>query len=596
MNKIISKEFITELLFQTDIVELISNKINVHKKGKNFSSLCPFHKEDHPSFIINKEKQFFYCFGCGIHGNAIDFLMNHDNLNFIESIEELSYICNIKIPYKKFNNNLQKNIIKRKKIYEILKIINIFYQKNLKNTKNESVKNFLKEKNLNNDIIKKFNVGLSTSESKDLIKFFNYNKEKKKLLVESGMIIINKKKQYYNHFRNRIMFPIKNKIGNIVGFGGRSLNNEIPKYINSPETKIFHKKKQLYGLYEIQKKNKNPKKIIIVEGYTDVITLTQYKIDFTVASLGIHISKEQIEILFRITDNIICCYDGDKAGKKATWNTLKSTLPYIEDTKQINFIILPKGEDPDSLIRKIGTIKFKKIIKNSTPLSEFLFKKLLKKIKKKYYNEITKLNVIALPLIEKIPGKITKTLLKQKLNKIQGIIYDPKLEKQINILYPRKIKLNSFDIPIKTGYNIIKILIALLIQNPKLINLINNKLNNKEIKKLKIPGIKIFIHLTKYCKKIKKINTGQLLELYRGNKYYRIINHLSTWDHMIKKKDQNLFLNDGLNKIYKFILQKQQNKLLKKAKTDGLNKKNKIILWNINKTLAKINNKIKLNE
>lgn len=587
MNKIIPKEFIVELLFQIDIVNLISNKINVNQKGKNFSSLCPFHNEKNPSFTINKEKQYFYCFGCGIHGNAIDFLMNYEKLNFIESIEELSSICNTKIPYIKFGNNFKKQLIKKKKIYNLLKKIGNFYHKNLINTKNELVIKFLKNKQIDEKTIKKFNIGLSNSKPKNLIQLFATNIEKKTLLIESGMIVANKKKQYYDHFRNRIMFPIKNKKGDIIGFGGRSLNNETPKYINSPETKIFHKKNQLYGLYEIQKKNKIPEKIILVEGYTDVIALTKHKINYTVASLGVHISKKQIHSLFKITNNIICCYDGDKAGKLATWKTLKLALPYMNDINQINFILLPKGEDPDTLIHKIGKKEFKKIINNSIPLSKFLFKKLIQKIKEKYYNEIIKLNIIALPLIEKIPGKITKILLKQKLNKIQGIIYDPKLEKQIDILYPRKIKINSFDIPIKTRYNLIKILIALLIQNPTLINNISNKLNNEKIKDLKIPGIKIFINLIKFCILNKNINTGQLLELYRGTNHYKIINYLSTWNHMIKKKDQCIFFKDGLKKICNFILQKQQNELLTKAKLEGLNKKNKIILWNINKTLAK---------
>ncbi|WP_343189981.1 DNA primase [Buchnera aphidicola (Astegopteryx bambusae)] len=415
----IPKSFINELLSNTNIVDIISSKIKTIKRGKNYYSICPFHNEKTPSFSISFEKQFYYCFGCHVHGNAIDFLINYEKMNFLESIKELSSLNGMKIPNSKIIN---KKYYKKKKLYNTLKKISLIYKNNIYKKKNKNVTKYLKTRKINKKSIETFSIGYSNNLK--IIKNYYIKKNKKfiKNLIKSGILYKNTNNTIYNRFVERIMFPIKNLKGEINGFGGRTIFNKVPKYLNSPETIIFKKKENLYGLFETYKNNRKPiKKLLIVEGYFDVITLFQNKIKYAISILGTSINEKIIKKLFNITNTIICCYDGDDAGKKASWKTLKISLAYIEDNKILKFIFLPKGEDPDSIIKKEGHKKFLLRIKNAIPMSKFLFTKLLKNNKLSNPEEKTKFSIQVKNIIEKIPGKIIKFFLKKNLIKKLGI-------------------------------------------------------------------------------------------------------------------------------------------------------------------------------
>ncbi|WP_343188254.1 DNA primase [Buchnera aphidicola (Ceratoglyphina bambusae)] len=437
----IPKNFINELLHNTNIVEIINSKMKVKKIGKNYYSLCPFHNEKTPSFSISYEKQFYYCFGCHVHGNAIDFLMNYEKINFIESIKELSELNGMKIPYEK-NKNYEKENNQKNELHKILHKVLKKYKKNILKEKNKNIKKYLFNRGINEKSIKIFSLGYSCNIIKKYKKNIYNDKKYKKKLIESGILYKNKKNILCNRFINRIMFPIKNINGKINGFGGRSTSIQFPKYINSPETKIFQKRNNLYGLYELYKYNKKIKKIIIVEGYFDVIKLHQNYIKYTVSTLGTSINQNTIKKLFRISDTLIYCYDGDIAGKKAAWKTLEISLPCIYDNKILKFIFLPKGEDPDSIIQKEGRKKFKMRIKKALPMSEFLFEKLIKNVNLLIPEEKSKFSNVIIKMIEKIPGKMIKTFLKKKLKNKLGIL---DIYKFNNFFLKKKVKKKNIN-------------------------------------------------------------------------------------------------------------------------------------------------------
>ncbi|XZR53175.1 MAG: DNA primase [Enterobacteriaceae bacterium] len=518
INIKISKNFIKNLIYITNLANLINKRINLKKKGNYYISHCPFHNEKNPSFTVNNEKQFYYCFGCNIHGNAIDFLMKYEKLTFVESIKELSIINNVEIIYKNKNITNKLILFNKENLYKIMEKISILYQQNLWGKNGIKAIKYLKNRGLNEDIIKKFSLGLSIFKKDDIFKKFGYNKDNIEFLNKTGMIII-KKKKIYDRFSNRIMFPINNKNKKIIGFGARTFNNNLPKYLNSPETEIFHKSKNFYGLYKFKNKNKI-KYILIVEGYIDFIMLKQYKINYVVALLGTFITKYHIESLFQITKIIIFCYDGDTAGKRAAWNSLKVTLPYIKDDKQIKFIFLPDNEDPDTLIRKEGTEKFKKRIKNAITFTNFFFEKISYKLDLNNIYDKIKLSNKALNLISKIPSNLLKINLKKILSIKIGLINDTQLQ------YWSK----HNDLNIKQNFEIKKTnmrnIISLLIQNPKLSKLIPS-INKLEIIKKNYPGLDLLIELFNIINKYSNINTGQLLEIYRNNKIIKILSKLN---------------------------------------------------------------------
>ncbi|MCW5196535.1 DNA primase [Buchnera aphidicola (Pemphigus obesinymphae)] len=577
----IPKVFIDELLIKTNIIDLINSRIPLKKKGQNYHAKCPFHNEKTPSFTVNDKKQFYYCFGCNAHGNVIDFLMNYEHLTFIESIETLSILNRLTIPYNIGYKKNKNEYNKRNELYCLLKTISDIYKKNIVNDNTNEAYLYLKKRGINGKMINDFSIGFAPKEWNNMSNKIILNQKNRNTLIDSGILMLNKQGYPYDRFRGRIIFPIKDNYGRISGFGARNLDNKKPKYINSPETNIFHKSRQLYGLYEIKKKYPKPDKLLIVEGYIDVIMLTQFKINYAVASLGTSITSEHIQLLFRTTNNIIYCYDGDNSGKEAAWRTLKKSLPYIQDGKSIKFIFLPQDEDPDTIVRKEGKKAFENRINQATNLSKFLFHKLLKNINLSSIEGRSYLSAIAVPLIKLIPGGTMRIYLKQILAHKLGI---PDLNQLEQLFIKNKKKIENYSIkPIKQ--NRMRILISLLIQNPYLAK---NVPSVEQLNNLKIKGLTLFLELTEMCKNNPKTNTGQILEAYRNTDIISVLYKLAKWDHMIiEKETKNVFL-DLLSGLYNKILEIRQELLINKERKKGLNNTEKKELWSINKKLAGI--------
>ncbi|WP_339044876.1 DNA primase [Candidatus Zinderia endosymbiont of Aphrophora alni] len=399
----INKKNIKEILNSINIIEIINNYITLKNKGSNYIALCPFHNEKNPSFTVNQEKQFYYCFGCKTSGNVINFLTNFLKINFLEAIKILSKNKQ-SIIYKK------PRIIKKKKInkIEILNLINIakhFFMKQLFLSKNALI--YLKNRKISYKIIKKFNIGYAKNKWNLLYKEFL--KYKFLNFLDSTLIIKNNiNNYYYDRFRGRIIFPIKNIHGQTIGFGGRTIKNDKIKYLNSPKTEIFEKKNILYGLYEVKKKIQKKNYVLVTEGYIDVLTLYQSGFKNTVAVLGSTCTLIHIKKLLQQTKNIIFCFDGDEAGKLATINTLKVCLKIKIDKKIIKFIFLPNGYDPDTFIKKFGSEKFKILIKNSIPFSKFLINIIIGNNNINNFQDCIKIKLKAKEILRKMQGSLLK--------------------------------------------------------------------------------------------------------------------------------------------------------------------------------------------
>ncbi|QJC35715.1 DNA primase [Enterobacteriaceae endosymbiont of Donacia sparganii] len=574
MIKYISPTFINNLLDQIDIVYLIKNRVKLKKKGKNFFGICPFHLEKNPSFVVNSTRQLYHCFGCGVHGNIIDFIMNFDNLSFLESIESIANIFNIPIIYAK-KSYLSKKIYKNNIYYKLISNLSIFYKKSLFDPLGKEAYKYLLNRGFNLYIIKYFSIGFSPFYWTN--KISNNTKNIKILYEKLGILQIDKKNNnYYDIFYNRIIFPIKNIKGLIVGFGGRVLKNQNPKYLNSSENNIFHKSNELYGLFETKKENNIIKKVLVVEGYIDVISLFQFDIKYVVAILGTSITNMHIKKLFSITNKIIYCYDGDKAGIEAQWKSLKISLPFLVNGKQIRFMILPDGEDPDSLIRKEGKILFEKRINNTLSFSKFFFKRLFLKNFFSSCEEKTSLIYKALSFIKLIPDYFFQINLIKKLGEKIGIInlidiYD-------SFKYEKKIIINN-----NFKKTTIRRLLSLLIQNPKLINLVPKL---EFFKSSNINGLFFFIKFVNFYKN-QNLTTVKILEQYRGTKLKKVLETLLTWNHMIPDNEiENFFIN-LIKKLKINILEDRQEYLISLERIKGLDYKKKQELWSLNKILIK---------
>jgi len=571
----IPRIFINELLARTDIVDLIKVRAKLKKQGKNYLARCLFHYEKTPSLIINSDKQFYYCFGCGAHGNAIDFLMNYDRLQFIESIEELAAINGMDVLYEDGTSTNYIEYQKRQNIYQLMEQIGKFYQQSLNSLSANSAYNYLKKRGLSKEIIQRFAIGFSPAGWDNLVKHFSNNRENRKTLNKTGMLVANGMRHNqvlqnnighsYDRFRERIMFPIRDKRGRIIAFGGRVLGDDMPKYLNSPETEIFHKGRQLYGLYEAQTKQPNLTRLLVVEGYMDVVSLAQFGIYYVVASLGTTITAEHVQLLFRVTDNVIWCYDGDKSGRDAAWRALKIMLPYLNDGRQIRFMFLPEGEDPDTLIRKEGQTAFQQRMEQAPLLSQFLLETLTLQVDLSNPDGRAKLSALALPLIAQVPGETLRLCLRQQLGNKLGILDDYLLDK----LIPKRSKnINTYLRP-QLKLTTIRILIALLVQYPHLVTQVPSL---QGIKQTKLAGLSLFIELVETCLAQPGLNTGQLLEQYRSAKFSNQLKKLATWNIIEAEEIVEITFRDALNHLFDSALEERLEILIARARTIyGLN-------------------------
>ncbi|QSG17062.1 DNA primase [Salmonella enterica subsp. enterica serovar Typhimurium] len=576
----IPRVFINDLLARTDIVDLIDVRVKLKKQGKNYHACCPFHNEKTPSFTVNGEKQFYHCFGCGAHGNAIDFLMNYDKLEFVETVEELAAMHNPEIPYEAGTGLSQIERHQRQNLYQLMNGLNDFYQQSLTHPAAKPARDYLQKRGLSAEIIQRFAIGFAPPWWDNALKRFGNNSDNKALLLDAGMLVNNEQGSTYDRFRNRVMFPIRDKRGRVIGFGGRVLGNDTPKYLNSPETDIFHKGRQLYGLYEAQQYSAEPQRLLVVEGYMDVVALAQYDINYAVASLGTSTTADHMHMLFRATNNVICCYDGDRAGRDAARRALETAMPYMTDGRQVRFMFLPDGEDPDTLVRKEGKAAFEARMEQAQPLSTFLFNSLLPQVDLSSPDGSTQLAALALPLINQVPGDAHRIQLRQTLGLKLGIFDDSQLDR----LVPKQAESGVSRPAPQLKRTTMRILIGLLVQNPDLAPLVPPL---DALDQNKLPGLGLFKELVKTCLAQPSLTTGQLLELYRGTNDAATLEKLSMWDDIADKAIAEKTFTDSLNHMFDSLLQLRQEELIARDRTHGLSSEERRELWTLNQELAR---------
>lgn len=424
MAGLIPQSFIDDLLNRSDIVEVVGSRIQLKKTGKNYSALCPFHKEKTPSFSVSPDKQFYYCFGCGAGGNALGFVMDHDQLDFPQAVEELAKRAGMEVPREDSGRKHKPRQPVDSPLYPLLAAAADYYRQVLKShpTRKAAVE-YLKGRGLSGVIARDFGLGFAPPGWDNLMKHLGGDALQQKALIDAGLLIENAENgKRYDRFRDRVMFPIRDSRGRVIAFGGRVLGDDKPKYLNSPETPVFHKGQELYGLYEARQANRDLDEIMVVEGYMDVIALAQQGLRNAVATLGTATSEEHLKRLFRIVPSVLFCFDGDAAGRKAAWRALEATLPNLQDGRRARFLFLPDGEDPDTLVRAEGTDAFRaRIQQHSQPLADYFFQQLSEEADPRSLEGKAHLATLAAPLIEKIPGNNLRALMRQRLAEITGL-------------------------------------------------------------------------------------------------------------------------------------------------------------------------------
>jgi len=516
----IPSQFIDDLLNRVDIVEVIDSRVPLRKAGREFTACCPFHNEKTPSFTVSPAKQFYHCFGCGAHGSAISFLMEYERLEFVDAVEELASMIGLTVPHEA--STPQQKI--SRDLFDILAQASQFYRDQLRQHANASQAiEYLKQRGLTGEIAAEFDIGYAPPGWDNLLRHLVGANIAEKPMLAAGLLIAKQGGGYYDRFRDRIIFPIRDRRGRVIGFGGRALGDETPKYLNSPETEIFHKGKELYGFYEARKSSQNLQRLIVVEGYMDVVALSQHGIKNVVATLGTATTKEHLDKLFRVVPEVVFCFDGDRAGRQAAWRALEVALPLLSEGRQIKFMFLPEGEDPDTIVRQEGEAGFKQRLQQAQAFSNFFYQSLSKDIELNTIDGRSYLVEKAKPYLLKLPEGVFRHMMISKLAEISHV--DP--EKLSTLIFSisgsRVVQQSDGSQPLKTGAPTpIRKLVRLILEMPSLANYIDVEV----IRGIQERGIPFLIELIEAVRSKPHINCAGLLELWRGTQNGELLTKL----------------------------------------------------------------------
>jgi len=418
----IPQQFIDSLIDRTDIVDLINGYVPLRKAGHEFVACCPFHNEKTPSFTVSPRKQFYHCFGCGEHGTAIGFLMEYGHMDFIEAIHELASRLGVDVPQPEHSRKDTTASSSSPDIYKILDRATGVYERLLEEDEvAQAARDYLTDRELKAETIQTFRIGFAPEAWDTLSRTLGSDPATHKALMDAGLLATNDSGRSYDRFRNRVMFPIRDSKGRVIAFGGRVIGDGGPKYLNSPETAAFHKGRALYGLYEMCQSMRKIERILVVEGYMDVIMLAQHDIRYAVATLGTATTTAHIHRLLRLSPEIVFCFDGDRAGRDAAWKALKTALAIMSDGYQIRFMFLPEGDDPDSLVRRESRAGLENRIQDALPLSRLLLDQLKDSVDMTTPEGRARLGQLARPLVGEIPHGLFREMILQELSNLTGV-------------------------------------------------------------------------------------------------------------------------------------------------------------------------------
>ncbi|WP_311398531.1 DNA primase [Neisseria cinerea] len=583
----IPSDFIDELLAKVDIVDIIDEQVPLKKGGANYMACCPFHKEKTPSFSVSPTKQFYHCFSCGAHGSAIGFVMEHQGLSFPEAVQFLADRVGMAVPKVRGQNDNPEVRAERKKKQQTLEETTAaaadFYAQQLKF--NPTAKAYLDKRGLSAEVIAHYGLGYAPDGWQPLAQVFQPYPNT--ALVDTGMVIDNEGR-HYDRFRHRIMFPIRNPRGQVIGFGGRVLDDSKPKYLNSPNTPLFDKGKNLYGLYEGRAAVKEAGRILVVEGYMDVVALAQFGVGYGVAALGTATTAEHVKILMRQADSIYFCFDGDSAGRKAAWRALENSLPQLKDDKSLHFLFLPEEHDPDSYIRAYGKTQFEDALLNqSKPLSEYFWEHLSDGINLNTQEGKAELVKTSSPLLAQITAPALAYLLKQRLSELVGIDPD-NLARLLGQEAPKRhVKQKSYKLP------------PISVKQPIMLTLVQRQIRSLLINPdwaayIDLPDYLVldgdFACLANLAESIKSHaavpETAQVLEYMRGSPYEETINRIFHSTHQSEEMNSSSEedcenFQIGMKKLLNELKYSQIEALKQKSLKSGLGESEKKLLLSL---------------
>lgn len=562
MNSRIPQNFLDDIIARTDIVETISNRVHLKKAGKDFTACCPFHEEKTPSFTVSPSKQFYHCFGCSAHGNVINFIMQYDKLPFAEAVEMLANLHGLTLPQTESGNNTPQ-APSNNHLYSLMGKVASFFHQQIGQA--DLVQTYLKKRKLSAEVIETFNIGYAPNAWGQLLNRFRQNSADLQL---TGMCLKSQHGKIYDRFRNRLMFPLRDVRGRVIAFGGRALvETDTPKYLNSPETPIFHKSQALYGLYEACQANKKLESLIVVEGYLDVISLFQHGFTATVATMGTAITQQHLQQLLRYCQQIIFCFDGDKAGYKAAQKAMNISLPIMRDGVSMHFLLLPEGQDPDSFIQNQGSAAFQSYLDKAMSLEDFFFHNITQQADSRTIEGKSKIASIAKSMLNQVPHGVYKHLLNNRLEKLLGV-------KLTNLTKPASTPKRSQPTK-RSRLSPALLAIALLLQNPKLAALVPDV---SSFETFPDEGIPLLLRLIKHLQQHPDHQLGILLEHWRDQEGYETLCQLATVEHVLNLEASTAEFQGSLLRLKKSFHEQKIHTLMQRASQQPLSEQEKQLL------------------
>jgi DNA primase len=535
----IPREFIDNLIARVDIVDLIDARVPLKQAGKNYQARCPFHNEKSPSFSVNREKQFYHCFGCGASGNAVSFLMDYERQTFVEAVETLAETLGMEIPRESYGGEKRGQEADTLPLYQVQQQAAEFYARQLQEHPEAArARGYLQGRGLSDDIIRQFQIGYAPPGWRSLPVTMPAG-----LLLASGLAVSKDAASFYDRFRDRIMFPIRDRRGRVVGFGGRVLGDETPKYLNSPETPTFKKHREVYGLHELLATRKKPERIVVVEGYMDVIALFQHGIPYAVATLGTATSADHADLLFRHAPELVFCFDGDNAGRNAAWKALEASLPALRDGRSMRFLMLPETHDPDSLVREEGAERFGQRLAEAQPLSDYFFQHLTENLDLDSIEGRSALFQKANPLLGKLPKGVFREMMQARLGKLTGHVNATTARHKSHRANP----LVQTATTERAKPSMLRIILATLIQKPEFFQLVDKEART-ELERDDKAG-KLAKKLFSILEERPDIRCGGIPEHFRGETEYGLVIKLSVQENLLAEADARTEFQDTLDKF-----------------------------------------------
>jgi DNA primase len=539
----IPQNFIDDLLSRIDLVEVVDARVPLKKAGREYVACCPFHNEKTPSFTVSPTKQFYHCFGCGAHGNAIGFLMEYEHLDFVEAIESLAGTLGIPVPREGPEQRSSERRDDNKVLYELLERAGAYFRQQLRqHADRERAVEYLKHRGLSGEIARDFGIGYAPPGWQHLIEAFATHPAQSRL-AEAGLVIEADNKRY-DRFRDRVMFPIRDSRGRYIGFGGRVLGDDTPKYLNSPETPVFHKGRELYGFYEARQALRDLPRLLVVEGYMDVVALAQFGIRYAVATLGTAVTREHLEKLFRTTQEVVFCFDGDRAGREAAWRGLENALPLMREGYQVRFMFLPEGEDPDSLVRRIGKEAFEEQLEKAVPLSQFFIDQLKHEVDLGSLDGRAQLVEKVRPLFATVPEGIYRHLLLERLaefarvapDQLGALLEGREAPRAPRTPVPQQRMVRSGPPPGKrrSAPSAVRHALSRLIQAPELAAKAGDP---SRFSGLRLPGVRLLADLIDLLQRKPGLSWGAVLEHWRGTDEGRHLARLAAEKPLIEEAE-----------------------------------------------------------